>query len=100
MSTSTWCVRERDLVEKEKERERETYQLAALVVRHCKTVSNFNFCSVVTANTQHCADDSFLACVPSQGMVEDGEQNDGLNGDHEGGLGCCGCVCCGKSACC
>ena len=62
------------------------YLLATLVVRHSKTISDLYFCSIITAYPQHCPNDSFLICIPSQGVVEDGEQHDRFDRCAQWGL--------------
>lgn len=59
------------------------YLLAAFVVRDSKAISNFDFCAIVAAYSQHCANHSFLVRASSQGMVKNGEENNGLDGGSQ-----------------
>jgi len=59
------------------------YLLATLIMRHRKTISDFDFCAIVASDAQHGPNNPLLIRVPPQGMVENGKEDDGLNRDGQ-----------------
>ena len=62
---------------------RQSNLLVTLIMRNSKAISDFDFCAVVAAYSQHCPDHPLLVHVASQGVVEDREEHNGLDGRRQ-----------------